>query len=78
MLRNFPEVVAPSEALFCRHVYHQYTVRFIGGPRDLAKMRLAEAGVGTIVYYPVPLHQLPVYKGMRYQLPPPRRHRRPF
>ena len=24
---------------------------------------LADAGIGTMVYYPVPVHKLPVYKG---------------
>lgn len=43
------------------HVFHQYTVRVLGGRQDEVQKKLAEAGIGTMVYYPVPLHRLPVY-----------------
>jgi dTDP-4-amino-4,6-dideoxygalactose transaminase len=45
-------VVAPQR----RHIYNQYVVRLSGGKRDAVAKRLAEAGVGTAVYYPLPLH----------------------
>ena len=31
--------------------------------------RLAEAGIGAMIYYPVPVHQLPVYTGLNFNLP---------
>lgn len=37
-----------------RHVYHQYTIRTAG--RDAVQQELKDAGVQTMVYYPVPLH----------------------
>jgi dTDP-4-amino-4,6-dideoxygalactose transaminase len=41
------------------HVFHVYTVR--ARARDALARRLAAAGIGTQVYYPVPLHrQAPV------------------
>lgn len=43
------------------HVFHQYTVRIHGGHRDEVRGRLAEDGIGTMVYYPIPCHRLPVY-----------------
>jgi dTDP-4-amino-4,6-dideoxygalactose transaminase len=43
------------------HVYHQYTVRILGGLRDEIKAKLAEAGIQTMVYYPIPVHKLPTY-----------------
>lgn len=43
------------------HVFHQYTVRILGGRRDAVREALAERGVGTMVYYPVPQDGLPVY-----------------
>ena len=43
------------------HVYHQYTVRIAGSRRDAVAAGLAERGVGTMVYYPTPVHRLPVY-----------------
>ncbi len=39
-----------------RHVWNQYTIRVPGGRRDALRERLTAAGVGTAVYYPVPLH----------------------
>ncbi|WP_243028290.1 DegT/DnrJ/EryC1/StrS family aminotransferase [Thermus albus] len=59
LLAGIPGVVVPeiSEG----HVFHQYTVRILGGRRDEVQKALAEAGIGTMVYYPVPLHLLPVY-----------------
>jgi dTDP-4-amino-4,6-dideoxygalactose transaminase len=38
------------------HVWHQYTVRF-PGQRQQVIDGLAERGVGTLVYYPVPVHR---------------------
>ncbi|HUS15046.1 MAG TPA: DegT/DnrJ/EryC1/StrS family aminotransferase [Chloroflexia bacterium] len=45
-----------------RHVFHQYTVRVLPPfERDEVRRRLAEAGIGSEVYYPVPVHQQQVY-----------------
>jgi dTDP-4-amino-4,6-dideoxygalactose transaminase len=37
-------------------VYNQYVVRLPANDRDRVKQRLADKGVGTGVYYPIPLH----------------------
>ena len=53
--------VAPGH----RHVYHQYTLRAPrpgGLSRDEIRTRLEQAGVGTGVYYPVPVHRQPAYR----------------
>jgi dTDP-4-amino-4,6-dideoxygalactose transaminase len=52
-------VDTPVEAPNRVHVYHQYTVR---SPRrdDIGKA-LSKAGIGSMIYYPVPLHQQEVY-----------------
>lgn len=42
-----------------RHVFHQYTVRVAEG-RDALQQRLADAGVGTAIHYPIPIHQQPI------------------
>ncbi|TCJ18875.1 DegT/DnrJ/EryC1/StrS family aminotransferase [Rubrobacter taiwanensis] len=69
MLADVSGVETPYEASHIRHVYHQYTVRVRDGGRDAVRERLAEAGVGTMVYYPVPVHLLPVYAASGYELP---------
>ncbi len=39
-----------------RHVWNQYVIRVPGGRRDALREHLQRAGVGTEIYYPVPLH----------------------
>ncbi len=60
MLAELPGVLAPR--VIPGHVFHQYTIRITGGQRDLVRERLDEAGIGTMVYYPIPIHRLPVYE----------------
>lgn len=44
------------------HVFHQYTIRLTEANRDAVQVTMQDAGVGTMVYYPIPQDQLPVYK----------------
>lgn len=59
LLQGVPGLVLPPLAE--GHVFHQYTVRIPAG-RDRVAKELARRGIGTMVYHPVPLHRLPVYK----------------
>lgn len=43
------------------HVWHQFTVRILGGMRDAVVQRLADAGVGAGIYYPTPVHRQPSF-----------------
>jgi len=47
-------VVTPHAAPGQRHIFNQYIVRV--HERDALKAFLAERGIGTEIYYPVPLH----------------------
>jgi dTDP-4-amino-4,6-dideoxygalactose transaminase len=47
-----------------RHVYHQYTVRH--PKRDEMAAALADAGVGSNVYFPLPLHLQPCFADLGY------------
>jgi len=62
-------VTVPSETPGCRHVYHQYTIRVpaAGGGRDALANHLRERGIGTMIYYPVPVHKQVVYQRLGYQ-----------
>lgn len=50
------KVALPQEREGARHVFNQYVVRVHGDRRDAVRARLAERGVASEVYYPVPLH----------------------
>ena len=50
----------------CDHVWNQYTVRIPGGQRDAVRSQLAAAGVGSEVYYPVPLHLQKCFQSLGY------------
>lgn len=51
------------------HVFHQYTIQIDGTGRDDLQKKLAEQGIGSMVYYPVPVHKLPVYQPFDSSLP---------
>lgn len=59
MIGDLDEITLPVDD--GTHVFHQYTVRISGNRRDAVRSSMADQGVTTMVYYPVPLHRLPVY-----------------
>jgi len=58
-------VTIPVEASWTKGVYHLYVVRVHG--RELLQARLAEAGIGTGIHYPIPLHQQKAYQHLGYK-----------
>ena len=80
-LSRVPGVVVPKELPLAKGVWNQYTIRLTspeeaqnpsGDFRDWMRSQLQECGIGSMVYYPLPLHLQPVYKSLGYvvgQLP---------
>jgi dTDP-4-amino-4,6-dideoxygalactose transaminase len=66
-------VVTPRVPAGFEHVYHQYSVRFPSQHasrvprRDEVQKFLAERGIGTTVYYPVPLPFQPMYASLGHK-----------
>ena len=60
---NLKGVVIPTTPSGYEHVFHQYTVRVTDGRRDALRSYLQENGVGSEVYYPVPVHKQSFYAG---------------
>ena len=60
------QLVMPALDPRCNHVWNQYSVRIPGGRRDAVRASLAAAGVGSEVYYPVPLHQQKCFQSLGY------------
>jgi dTDP-4-amino-4,6-dideoxygalactose transaminase len=57
-------VVTPREAPGAKHVWHQYVIRV--ARRDALREFLAARGIGSEIYYPVPLHLQEALKGLGY------------
>jgi dTDP-4-amino-4,6-dideoxygalactose transaminase len=55
------DLAPPVRRAGAEHVFHQYVIR--SPARDTLRARLREAGVGTGVHYPVPVHLQPAYTG---------------
>lgn len=60
------QVSLPIERENVRHIYNQYVIR-VPGRRDQLRSFLTEAGVGTDIYYPVPLHLQECFEYVGYR-----------
>lgn len=58
-------ITTPTVAAGQRHVFHQYVVRV--RERDRVRARLAERGISTAVFYPVPLHLQECFGDLGYR-----------
>ncbi|MGB7533669.1 MAG: DegT/DnrJ/EryC1/StrS family aminotransferase [Halobacteriota archaeon] len=50
-----------------KHIFNQYTIRVKNGKRDNLKEFLEGQGIGTAVYYPLPLHLQPCFSFLGYK-----------
>ena len=55
-LADVSGIVTPHRATDRTHIFHQYTIRVLDGRRDALREQLKDKGIGTMIYYPVPLH----------------------
>jgi dTDP-4-amino-4,6-dideoxygalactose transaminase len=58
-------LVIPVEASWTKGVYHLYVVRV--QEREALQAALAEAGIGTGIHYPIPLHLQNAYQHLQYK-----------
>lgn len=67
--QNLKGVIIPSMSEGYEHVFHQYTIRVPDGRRDNLQNYLKEHGVGSEIYYPVPVHKQSFYmKKLIYEI----------
>jgi hypothetical protein len=59
------DVIVPEVKPYLRHVYHQYVIRT--KHRDELQEYLFNKGIGTAIYYPLPLHLQECYKDLGYR-----------
>jgi dTDP-4-amino-4,6-dideoxygalactose transaminase len=66
------KVTTPARAPYSNHVFHQYTLILNDVDRDGLRKYLADKGVPSMLYYPVPCHRqkmFEVFGGTNYHLP---------
>ncbi len=62
-LEGLDGLLTPARLPASTHVFHQYTLRIDGDRRDALQQHLQEAGVPSMVYYPVPLYDQEAFRG---------------
>jgi len=65
-LRGLEGIELPYRAPERTHIFHQYTIRVREGLRDDLQGHLKELGVGTSIYYPLPLHLQECFRPLGY------------
>jgi len=65
-LKNKQNIILklPEEPDYAYHVYHQYTIQT--EKRDDLQMFLKERGIGSVIYYPQPMHLQKVFTPLGY------------
>jgi perosamine synthetase len=63
ILKPYDFIQSPVELGDRYHIYHQFTIRIKDGLRDKMVEHLNSKDVGSKIFYPIPLHKQPVYKG---------------
>lgn len=69
-LSRIEGIIVPEPQNHAKHVYHQYTIRITqlnGLCRDEVLDKLTQAGIGTAVFYPLPINEQKVYKDLGYK-----------
>jgi len=56
--------ITPREFEKSTHVYHQYTLKILNEKRDALKAFLAEEGIPSMIYYPLPLQKQEAFMGI--------------
>ncbi len=65
LLKDTADVIIPYKNEYARHIYHAYCIRVKN--RDKLFEEFKNNNIGTIIYYPLPLHLQKVYANLGYK-----------
>lgn len=64
-LQGINDIILPETASGATHVYHLYVIRT--EKRDKLQQHLTNAGIGTLIHYPIPPHMQEAYRHLGYK-----------
>jgi dTDP-4-amino-4,6-dideoxygalactose transaminase len=64
-LSDWPDMILPFVPDWAEPIWHQFVIRHAA--RDALQKRLAAAGIGTLIHYPIPPHLSEAYSDMGYR-----------
>ena len=64
LLNDIDGLILPKRQINSSHVFHQYTLKVIGGRRDALKKHLEHANIPAMIYYPIPLNEQEAYQAI--------------
>jgi dTDP-4-amino-4,6-dideoxygalactose transaminase len=65
--RTDARLVLPAAYPHNRHIWNQYTLRVTGSRRDALRAHLTAKGIGSEIYYPLPLHEQACFADLGYK-----------
>jgi perosamine synthetase len=67
-LSALKEIKLPFVSSNVKHVFHQYTIRFLSKRISRSDFieKLNENGIKTAIHYPLPIHKQPLYQKLGY------------
>jgi dTDP-4-amino-4,6-dideoxygalactose transaminase len=68
LLQGLVGITLPDVHSIGRLSWNQYTIRVLNGQRERVREELAQKGVSSTIYYPLPMHLQPVYRHLGYQM----------
>jgi dTDP-4-amino-4,6-dideoxygalactose transaminase len=60
--KSVEEIICPYRNTNSTHVFHQYTIKIKSSLRDSVQEKLKNAGIPSMIYYPVPLYKQEAFK----------------
>lgn len=64
-LKDYPDIITPTELADCRHVYYMYVVKVQN--RSKIINILSDRGIATGIHYPIPLHLQKAFNYLKHK-----------